>query len=204
MKASAAELPTTTGDDRGDELRRLIAEQADDDRADRLPADRRILRECDLDAQARRRSGGRARFDLRDCEPARRRASKFRGRSRRVAIRDDAGRWHDTSVSGVRPSLWVLIEGCAPWEGAVQAAVDRGLCECPACHDLADKPPGPGRPSRAGHICLYCNAAGLDPLVASGKLELWGVAVDSVLNPIASQYKARATRYTRTARGGTG
>lgn len=166
------------------ELARLIAEQDRDDRRRRLPGDRRVVRECDWP--------GRRPLDLDRIEPARGHApAKWRGRARRVAVRDDLGRWHDTEAAGRRLAFPVLILGRQPgWERVVHDAVIAGDCECPACGDL---------PLSEWRYCCYCDRSGLDELVAAGKVELYGLKPDTVLNPIAEAYDRERREQSRKA-----
>ena len=181
----------------GGELAQLIAEQARDDATDRLPRDRRVTREADLDAGRDPRTGWRRRADLRRFDDASlsrdRPATKWHGRGRKVAIRDDTGAWHDTERAGRHVGFWVLLIGVHPWEAAIHDAVLDGRCDCPVCS---------GRIRSRGHYCTYCDRCGLDDLVEQGKLELWGLKPDTVLNPIASTYPAVATKAPRNGRRG--
>lgn len=173
------------------ELERLITQQAADDaRRSLRPEVRRgvrVIREADLAPKDQDRADlGKA--DLNRHRDRGRSPSKYRGRARRVAIRSDSGQWVDTEASGSRAPVWVLIEGCAPWEAIVQAAVNEEQCVCPACRDQVATPPRPGQAPRLGHYCLYCDRCGLDPLVEQGKAQLYGVKPDTVLNPCAEDY----------------
>lgn len=91
---------------------------------------------------------------------------------------------------------FVLLLGCAPWEGLVSTYVDRGDCECPVCG---------GRP-RWGELCTYCCRCDLDAAIAAGRVRLDGLAVDAAPNhEYIKRYGLAATKHRAgKLKGGVG
>lgn len=176
-----------------DELAALIADQQADDRRRRLPSGRRVVRECDLpgprdpETGRQRRRANLDHFAPRNGVPQ----TRWRGRSRKVALQDDSGAWHDTEATGRRRHFPVLLEGChGAFVAVIHDATAAGLVECYVCGD---------HPRSEGHYCLHCDRCGLDALAAAGKVEFHGLKPDTALNPCAEEYDHERREQARKA-----